>query len=73
MSEEVITTARIRKFARQAQQCMMAYHAIDTEQVDEQTHHDCIAHGPVALTKLIGEFKTHRCAFDFDYKFVMSA
>ena len=73
LSEEVITTVRIRKFARRARQYMMAYHAIDTEQVDEQTHHECTMHGPVALTKLIGEFKTHRCAFDFDYKFVMSA
>ena len=51
----------------------MAYHAIDTKQVDEQTQHDCKMHGPVALTKVIGEFKTHRCAFDFDHKFVMSA
>ncbi len=51
----------------------MAYHAIDTEQVDEQTHHDSITHGPVALTKLIGEFKTHGFAVDFDYKFVISA
>jgi hypothetical protein len=52
----------------------MAYHANDTEQVDAQTHHDCTTHGPVlALTKLIGELKTHRCAFDFDYKFIMGA
>ena len=29
-------------------------------------------YGPVALTRLINEFKTHRCAFDFDYKFVRS-
>ena len=73
LSKEVITTVRIRKFARRARQYMMAYHAIDTKQVDEQTYHDCVKHGPVALTKLIGEFKTHRCVFDFDYKFVMSA
>ncbi|KAI2513328.1 hypothetical protein MHU86_1099 [Fragilaria crotonensis] len=73
LSEEVITTVRIRKFARRAQQYMMAYHAIDTKQVDEQTQHHGKMHGPVALTKVIGEFKTHRCAFDFDHKFVMSA
>jgi hypothetical protein len=73
LSEEVITTVRIRKFARRARQYMMAYHAIDTKQVDEQTQHDCKMHGPVALTKVIGEFKTHCCAFDFDHKFVMSA
>ena len=74
LSEEVITrTVRIRKFARRARQYLMAYHAIDTHQVDKQTHNDCTMHGPVALTKLIGQFKTHRCAFDFDYKFVMGA
>jgi hypothetical protein len=73
LSEEVITKVRIRKFARRARQYLMAYHAIDTQQLDEQTHRDCTTHGPVALTKLIGQFKTHRCAFDFDYKFIMSA
>jgi hypothetical protein len=72
LSEEVIKV-RIRKFARRARQYLMAYHAIDTLQVDEQTQHDCTTHGPVALTKLIGQFKTHRCAFDFDYKFIMGA
>jgi hypothetical protein len=73
LSEEVITKVRIRKFATRARQYLMAYHAIDTHQVDEQTQHDCTTHGPVALTKLIGQFKTHRCAFDFDYKFIMGA
>ena len=52
----------------------MAYHAIDTHQADSQTQHDhCTIQGPVALTKLIGQVKTHRCAFDFDYKFIMSS
>jgi hypothetical protein len=73
LSEEVITTVRIRRFARRARQYLMAYHAIDTSQVDEKTQHDCKTHGPVALTKLIGQFKTHRCAFDFDYKFIMDS
>ena len=72
LSEEVITKVRIRKFARRARQYLMAYHAIDTQQVDQQTLIDCATYGPVALTKLIIQFKTHRCAFDFDYKFVMS-
>ena len=73
LSEEVITKVRIRRFARRARQYFMAYHAIDTHQVDDQTQHDCETHGPVALTKLIGQFKTHRCAFDFDFKFIMGA
>ena len=68
LSEAVITKVRIRKFARRARQYLMAYHAIDSQQVNEQIQHDCTTHGPVALTKLIGQFKTHRCCafFDFD-------
>jgi len=54
LSEELITKVRIRRFARRARQYLMAYHAIDTHQVDDQTQHDCETHGPVALTKLIG-------------------
>ena len=74
LSEEVVMKVRVRKFARRARQYLMAYHAIDTQQLDEQTQRDCTTHGPVALTKkLIGQFKTHRCAFDIDFKFVMSA
>ncbi len=73
LSEEVITTVRIRRFARRARQYVMAYHAINTSQVDEKTQHDSKTHSPVALTKLIGQFKTHRCAFDFDYKFIMDS
>jgi hypothetical protein len=49
----------------------MAYHAIDSGQVDAQSRHDCLKYGPVAVDKLINNFKTHRCAFDFDYKFIM--
>jgi hypothetical protein len=47
----------------------MAYHAIDTQQVDKQAQSDCTTHGPaVVLMKLIGQFKTHQCVLDFDYK-----
>ena len=71
LSDEVITRDRVRKFGRQARQYLMAYHVIDTNQVDEQIQYDCTMHGPVAVNKLINSFKTHRCALDFDYKFVM--
>ena len=71
LSEEVITKVRIRKFARRARQYIMAYHTIETQQVDKQTQSDCTTYGPVALAKLIRLFKTHRCAFDFDYKFII--
>ena len=66
LSEKVIPIDRVRKYARRARQYLMAYYAVDTGQVDQQTQHECTKHGPVALDKLIGNFKTHRCAFDFD-------
>ena len=73
LAKEVITKVRIRRFARRARQYLLAYHAMGTHQVDEEAQHDCKMYGPVAVTKLIGKVKTHSCAFDFDYKFVMQA
>jgi hypothetical protein len=73
LSEEVITIERVRRYARRARQYLMAYHAVDSGQVDEQTQNDCLKYGPVAVEKLIYNFKTHRCAFDFDYNFIMEA
>ena len=73
LSEQIaVTVRRIRKFAQRARLYLMAYHAIDFSQVDQQTQQGYSKYGPVALTRLINEFKTHRCAFDFDYKFVRS-
>jgi hypothetical protein len=73
LSDEVITRDRVRKFSRRARQYLIAYHAYDSKQLDEQTLRDCAMYGPVAVDKLINnEFKTHRCALDFDYKVVMS-
>ena len=71
VSEEVISIKQVRKHARRARQYLMAYHAVDTGQVDRQTQHDCLKFGPVAVDKLINNFKTHHCAFGFDYKFIM--
>ena len=73
LSEQIaVTVRRIRKFARCARQYLMAYDAIDSGQVDQQTQQGYSKYGPVALTRLINEFKTHQCAFDFDNKFVWS-
>ena len=73
LSEEVIPIERVRKYSRRARQYLMAYHAIDSGQVDAQTQHNCLKYGPVAVDKLIHKVKTHRCAFDFDYNFIMEA
>ena len=67
----MITRDRVKEFSGRARQYLMAYHAYDTNQVDKQTQHDCAMYGPVAVDKPINEFKSHRCALDFDYKFVM--
>lgn len=73
LSGKVIPIDRVRKYACRARLYLMVYYAVDTGQVDQQTQHECTKHGPVALDKLIGNFKTHRCAFDFDWKFIMEA
>ena len=66
LSEQIVAVRRIRKFARCARQYLMAYDAIDSGQVDQQTQQGYSKYGPVALTRLINEFKTHQCAFNFD-------
>ena len=68
---DVITLMRIRKFAKRARQYLIAYHAIDSGQVNI-IHSQSDRHGPVVVEKLIGKFRTHRCTMDFDFKFVIS-
>jgi hypothetical protein len=75
LSPEVLTTARIRKFARRARQYICAYYMIYTESkknetAAENTHlHFSDRTTPVKLEQLVKKFKTHRCAMDFDSKF----
>ena len=60
LSKEVITKVRISIFARRARQNLMKYHAVDTQQIEKQTQSTCTTHhGPVVLTKLIGQLQTH--------------
>ncbi|KAI2513790.1 hypothetical protein MHU86_573 [Fragilaria crotonensis] len=72
LSAKVISVERIRKFARRARQYLIAYHAIDSGQVGAEIQQDCSKYGPVGLEKLLAKFRTHRCAMDFDFKFVMN-
>ena len=71
LSDEVLPTPRLRKFSRRARQYMIAYHAFDSGQLAPELQEQCSKQGPVVVEKLVGKFKTHRCALDFDYKFVM--
>ena len=72
LSAEVITGARIRKFSRRARQYMLAYHALDSGLFEPELQQQRSKHGPVEIDNLIKKMKTHRCALDFDYKFVMN-
>jgi hypothetical protein len=72
LSEKVVSVERIRKFAKRARQYLIAYHAVDTGQVSPDIQQDCAKYGPIALEKLVGWFRTHRCAMDFAFKFVMA-
>ena len=75
LSPEVLTIARIRKFARRARQYICAYYMIYMESKKNQaaadnTHlHFSDRTTPVKLEQLVKKFKTHRCAMDFDSKF----
>ena len=71
LSVDVITLMRIRKFAKRARQYLIAYHAIDSGQVNT-IHSQSDRHGPVAVEELIGKFRTHRCNMDFNCKLVIS-
>ena len=72
LSEKVNSIERIRRFAKRARQYLLAYHAIDSGQVSAEVQQECSKYGPVALEKLLREFRTHRCVMDFDFKFVMN-
>jgi hypothetical protein len=75
LSAKVLSVERIRKFSRRARQYKLAYHFFDSGQTDPEIPHGDgdQQYGPVAVEKLIGKFKTHRCAMDFDFKFIMSS
>jgi len=75
ISRDLLTTERIRKFSRHACQYICAYYKIYNEQKNReqqqqhQTYQVDESTTPVKLEKLVKEFKTHRCAMDFDSSF----
>ena len=61
LSAEVITGAR-----------MLAYHALDSGLFEPELQQQRSKDGHVEIDDLIKKMKIHRCALDFDYKFVMN-
>jgi hypothetical protein len=59
-------------FSQRARAYILAYHKIRQEQLTDSSstsEFDDIAASPVKVEKLLRQFKTHRCAMDFDRTF----
>ena len=82
-SRELVTKELVRKFSKRARDYIIAYHAVENHEneinkltmnkkgsaentviIDEST--------VVKVERMKQEFKTHRCAMDFDTKFLKS-
>ena len=77
LSANVLTKERVRKFSRRARQYIQAYYILHFGGESEQETLETInktseAHmiTPMKIENLAKEFKTHRCALDFDKNFI---
>jgi hypothetical protein len=75
LSQDVISKERVRKFSQRARAYMCAYLALEKEkemQTGEQTKQNDLNSVPVKIEQMVKQFKTHRCALDFDRGFINS-
>jgi len=75
MSEDTLSRERVRKFSRWARQYILAYQALHSleengEQQPSTTSGDAHQITPMKIESLVKDFKTHRCALDFDKGFI---
>jgi hypothetical protein len=75
MSEDTLSWERVRKFSRKARQYILAYQALHSleengEQQPSTTSGDAHQITPMKIESLVKDFKTHRCALDFDKGFI---
>ncbi|KAI2504134.1 hypothetical protein MHU86_10334 [Fragilaria crotonensis] len=72
-SRNVVTTERVRLFSQRARAYMQAYHKIRHKQLTNSATMDSgiddDSASPGKVEKVLKEFKTHRCAMDFDSSF----
>jgi hypothetical protein len=64
----VLNIERIRSFSRRARQYTIAYYTL---QLQEQQQHDSFL-ANAKIESMVKDFKTHRCALDFDSAFIKS-
>jgi len=87
LSNNILTTERVRKFSRRARQYILAYHMLHAQQQQrqerqqeqqqeqhreqqQQQQQDPYLITPAKIESLVKDFKTHRCALDFDRGFI---
>ena len=72
-SRNVVTSERVRMFSQRARAYMLAYYKIRQQQLTNMSpttsDFDETIATPVKVEKVLKEFKTHRCAMDFDSNF----
>ena len=73
LAQAILNQDRIVKFSKWAREYICAYHTImrkESEAAKPDTHLNDPMVTPMKIEKLVKEFKTHRCALDFDYSFI---
>ncbi len=76
-SGEKVKKEHVRRFSRRARQYICSYHVLHSTSMednnDESVSNMDIRNDKVSLKRLeyiVRQFKTHRCALDFDFKFI---
>lgn len=71
-NKDVITVQRVRAFSRRARQYTLAYYAMQQQQQEDAstTINEQSQLTAVKIEQMVKQFKTHRCAIDFDGAFI---
>ena len=69
VSFEVDSAERIRRFSRRAWRYITAYFVLNGQHVGGEDKCD-MSFSRIDMEGMVKSFKTHRCALDFDYKFI---
>ena len=73
ISRDILTREHAQKFARRARRYIMGYHMLHQMQQNDVHGNEMASSGkdlaivPIKLEQMVKNFKTHRCALDFDY------
>jgi hypothetical protein len=60
----------VRTFSKRAREYICAYHVLHEQMIQEYKTDDETSAVPVKIEALAKQFKTHRCALDFDHAFI---